>query len=98
MVFDRPLADMEIGRDVQVLHGVVGVSNQITLKPKVNANDISDSIRHALHRSWFDPKTIEGVDEATPFKLRLTPSLKRSWYGMTSLGPVPDRSGAVPSF
>lgn len=45
-------------RDVRALHGVVGVSNQISLKPKVNAKDISDSIRHALHRSWFDPTTI----------------------------------------
>lgn len=45
-------------RDVRALHGVVGVSNQISLKPTANARDISDSIRHALHRSWFDPKTI----------------------------------------
>ena len=45
-------------RAVHALSGVVGVSNQITLMPKVNIQDISDSIRHALHRSWFDPKTI----------------------------------------
>ena len=40
-------------QDVRRLHGVVGVSNQITIKPRVNAADISDDIAHALHRSWF---------------------------------------------
>ena len=39
--------------------GVTGVSNQITLKPRVNVGDIASSIRTALHRSWFfDPRTI----------------------------------------
>ena len=45
-------------RDVLALHGVVGVSNQATVKASVSEDDISESIRHALHRSWFDPKTI----------------------------------------
>lgn len=45
-------------RDVRALHGVIGVSNQITLKPTTFAKDISDHILHALHRSRFDPKTI----------------------------------------
>lgn len=45
-------------RDVHALLGVVGVSNQVTIKSRVNEKNISDSIRHALHRSWFDPKTI----------------------------------------
>lgn len=45
-------------RDVHALLGVVGVSNQVTIKSGVNEKNISDSIRHALHRSWFDPKTI----------------------------------------
>ncbi len=46
--------------DVHNLLGVVGVSNLITIKPRVNAGDISDDITHALHRSWlFDPKTIK---------------------------------------
>ncbi len=45
--------------DVRHLIGVVGVSNQITIKPTVNTASISDDITHALHRSWFfDPKTI----------------------------------------
>jgi len=46
-------------QDVHRLLGTVGVSNRITIKPKVSVSNISDDIMHALHRSWFfDPKTI----------------------------------------
>lgn len=45
-------------QDVRRLHGVLGVSNTTTIKPKVNAMGVSDDIKHALHRSWFDPNTI----------------------------------------
>jgi osmotically-inducible protein OsmY len=45
-------------QDIRPLHGVVGVWNQITIKPAVNASGLSDDITHALHRSWFfDPQT-----------------------------------------
>jgi osmotically-inducible protein OsmY len=45
--------------DVRRLFGVVGVSNLLTIKSKVDVSNISDDIMHALHRSWFfDPKTI----------------------------------------
>jgi len=45
--------------DLRRLFGVTGVSNQIAIKPKVDASNVSDGIMHALHRSWFfDPKTI----------------------------------------
>lgn len=41
---------------VRNLFGVVGVNNQITIKPAVNTTKIGDNIMHALHRSWFfDP-------------------------------------------
>jgi osmotically-inducible protein OsmY len=44
---------------VRPLRGVVGISNQITIRPDVNVTNLSDDIVHALHRSWFlDPKTI----------------------------------------
>jgi osmotically-inducible protein OsmY len=47
-------------QDLRRLYGVVGVSNQITIRPRVNVSDISDNIMHAMHRSWFfDPKTID---------------------------------------
>src|ERR1019366_2823037 len=46
-------------QDVRGLRGVVGVTDRITIKPQVNASNISDEIMRALHRSWcFDPKTI----------------------------------------
>ncbi|MCW2275629.1 BON domain-containing protein [Rhodoblastus acidophilus] len=44
--------------DVRRLWGVVGVSNQITLKPKPNVSNIQDKIKVALNRSWFDPAAI----------------------------------------
>ncbi len=43
---------------VRRLFGVVGVSNQIVIKPRPSASNIRDNIMAALHRSWFDPKTI----------------------------------------
>lgn len=46
-------------QDIRPLLGVVGVSNQTAIKPRINAADIIDDIRHALHRSWFfDPDKI----------------------------------------
>ena len=45
---------------VRQLSGVVGVSNGVTLKPRVSTSGISDDITHALHRSWFfDPDNIK---------------------------------------
>jgi osmotically-inducible protein OsmY len=48
-----------VEQDVRRLFGVVGVSNNTTIKPRRNASNISQDIFHALCRSWlFDPKTI----------------------------------------
>jgi osmotically-inducible protein OsmY len=58
-------------QDVRRLLGVVGVSNQISIKQKVSTSNISDDIMHALHRSWFfDPKTI--TVKAQDGKVRLS--------------------------
>ena len=47
------------GAELRHLSGVVGVSNDVTIKPRVNVANLSDDITHALHRSWyFDPKTV----------------------------------------
>ena len=43
----------EAALDVRRLMGVVGLSNQITVKPRVDTAGLSDDINHALHRSWF---------------------------------------------
>lgn len=46
-------------KDIRWLSGIIGVSNNITVKPRVNAGNISDDIDTALHRSWFwDPETV----------------------------------------
>lgn len=52
-VADRHFQREEAELDVRRLHGVVGVSNQITIKPVVDTGTLSDDIIHALHRSWF---------------------------------------------
>ena len=50
--------------DVRGLRGVVGVSNQITIKPKADEPNLGDNILHALHRTWFfDPKTITVTED-----------------------------------
>lgn len=45
--------------DLRRLRGVVGLDNQLTIKPRVDLRDVSEAITHALHRSWFfDPDTV----------------------------------------
>jgi len=46
------------------LHGVVGVSNQVTVKPQVDVTDIGNRISHALDRSWLsdDQKVVVTAD------------------------------------
>jgi osmotically-inducible protein OsmY len=58
--------------------GVRGVSNQTTLMPRINAADVSDGIRTALHWSWlFDPDTITLKANGGKVKLSGTAS---SWH------------------
>lgn len=63
--------------DIRGLMGVVGVSNMTTVKPRANAANISNDITHALHRSWFDPKTITVT--ANGGNIRLSGTVN-SWY------------------
>ncbi len=46
-------------QDVRPLWGVVGVSNHITLKPRVNTYNLTSDIALALHRSWYEPAGIK---------------------------------------
>ena len=53
--FQSEAAEREMGQ----LYGVVAVTNRITIKPQVNATDVSTAISAALDRSWlFDPETV----------------------------------------
>ena len=57
-------------QNVRVLHGVVGVSNQLGIKPTVNTANVSDDITSALHRSWYyDPNTIKVSAQGGKIKL-----------------------------
>jgi osmotically-inducible protein OsmY len=61
---------MAAEEDIRRLFGVVGVTNQITIKSTVQASDVSDEIMHALHRSWFfDPKTINVSADGSTVRL-----------------------------
>jgi osmotically-inducible protein OsmY len=65
-------------QDIRRLSGVIGVSNQTTIKPLVNTQNISDDIVRALHRSWFsDPQTIRVTADGG--KVRLT-GTANSWH------------------
>lgn len=56
-------------RCIRGLYGVIGVSNQMVIKPHLNASNISADIDVALHRSWFDPKTIRVTTDGGKVKL-----------------------------
>lgn len=45
-------------REVRGLSGVVGVSNDITVKPQIDTTSVAEDITRALHRAWYDPKTV----------------------------------------
>jgi len=63
--------------DVRGLWGVVGVYNQITIKPKPNTSKIKEDILLALDRSWFDPATISVTAQGG--KLTLNGKVE-TWY------------------
>jgi osmotically-inducible protein OsmY len=52
--YQKDAAEHEIRR----MAGVVGLFNQITIMPPASPIDISNDITYALHRSWFETKTI----------------------------------------
>jgi osmotically-inducible protein OsmY len=55
---------------IRPLMGVVGVSDQVALRPRVSTSTISDDITHALHRSWFfNPGTIKVTASGGDIKL-----------------------------
>jgi osmotically-inducible protein OsmY len=47
-------------KDIRALSGVIGVSNQVLVKPAIDASNVKKDIEDALHRSWFyDTDTIK---------------------------------------
>jgi osmotically-inducible protein OsmY len=56
------------------LFGVTGLSDKITIKPRIDATQLGDTIEHALHRSWFfDPAISVTADGG---RIHLTGSVK----------------------
>lgn len=78
--FQRQAAEQNVRR----LQGVVGISNQIAIKPQVDTANISNDISCALHRSWFpDPDAITVTAEGG--KVRLTGNV-HSWHAREVAG------------
>ncbi len=49
----------EAEHDIRPLRGVIGISNQTSIKTRVDTATLRDDITHALNRSWFfDPSTV----------------------------------------
>jgi osmotically-inducible protein OsmY len=49
-----------VEQDIRPLLGVIGVSNQTTIKPRIDTAMLCDNITNALHRSWFaNPDNIQ---------------------------------------
>jgi osmotically-inducible protein OsmY len=72
--YQREAATQQVRR----LHGVIGVSNQVSIKPGVKTADISNDISFALHRSCFPDADAITVTE-TNGKVRLTGKVD-SWH------------------
>ncbi len=64
--------------DLRALHGVTGVSNNATIKTRVNTENLSAAIGSALDRSWFNDSDNVSVS-AEGGKVRLTGSVD-TWY------------------
>jgi osmotically-inducible protein OsmY len=64
--YQRETAEQDIAR----LQGVLGVSNNISIKPTVNVLKMTDAIMRALHRHWsFDPKSVQVSAEGGKIRL-----------------------------
>ena len=71
-------------REVRNLMGVVGVSNQVTIKPRVDTAHLQDDIQHALHRSiFFQPENVHV--SAKDGRVKLTGTVN-SWLERRTAG------------
>lgn len=71
--------------DVRGLLGVLGVSNHITIKPRVNSSNLSDDIMRAMHRSWFfEPNTVKVSIAGGKVKLSGTVDSWHDWNAAES--------------
>lgn len=59
-----------VAMEIRGLMGVTGVSNQVAIKTRPNTADISENIKTALHRSWYDDDKVKVT--ATGGKVQLS--------------------------
>lgn len=71
--------------DIRGLWGVIGVSNDIAIKPRPNASSIRESIMVALDRSWLHPLTINVTAQGGIVKLT---GKVNSWYERDEAGSI----------
>ena len=48
-----------VQQEIRSLYGVIGVTNEITLWPRVNIPSLANDIMRALHRNWFDAGAVQ---------------------------------------
>lgn len=71
-------------REVRNLMGVIGVTNQITIKPRVNTEQLQNEIQLALHRSvFFEPENVHVTADEGNIKLTGTVN---SWLDLRTAG------------
>ena len=64
--FEKDVAE----QDIRALSGVIGVSNQVVVRPTISASHVKDDIEQALHRAWYyDPDTIQVNAQGGKIKL-----------------------------
>lgn len=70
---DRHYQSLAAAKNVHNLRGVTGVTNEITVRPWVNTENLGNDISLALNRSWFfDPDAIGVTAEGGRIRLRGT--------------------------
>ena len=81
--------------DLRPLFGVVGMSDQITLKPRPNATDISADIKRALDRSWsFYQDNVSVTARGGAIRLTGTvPTLDDKWVAANTAWRAPGVTG-----
>lgn len=82
-------------REVRNLLGVVGISNQITIKPRIDTAHLQDDIQQPFHRSiFFQPENVHVTATEGRVKLtgKVTTWLDRRTAGWTAWA-APGRNG-----